>query len=478
MYEQVSAYVKKYHMLEKEDKVIAGVSGGADSVCLLFMLQMLQKEMGFELLAVHVNHGIRGAAADEDEAYVKTLCEELSVPLKVYHENVPDYAKSHALTEEEAGREVRRKAFLEAARAENGTKIALGHHVEDNVETLLLNLCRGTDVKGLAGMQPVSGMFIRPLLCVKRKEIEDYLEEQGIAYCQDETNDSDAYTRNRIRHQVIPYLTENVNHQAVDHMEQTMEQMRRISDFVQEETDRYYALCVCEPEEGGLLILKEAYEKVPEALRSYVVHRAICQAKGKEKDITSAHVKMLIELMGGQVGRKVDLPDGLLARRVYEGILFVPDGKRGNNKGPDSAKELFTMRRFDKPEEVVTFPRNRYTKWFDYDIIKGAVEIRHRQPGDYLTIDKNGQTQKLKTFFINEKIPQEERDRIWLAADGNHIMWVVGYRQNQAYQITEQTRHILEISYDKGETDERKDRCIDSGGRSECKDKGAGQEDQ
>ncbi len=451
MYEKVSAYVKKYHMLEKDEKVIAGVSGGADSVCLLLMLQKLQQEIDFKIQVVHVNHGIRGEAADRDEAYVKELCKAQGVPLKIYHENVPEYAASHALTEEEAGREVRRADFLDAAGQYGASKIALGHHMDDNVETLILNLCRGTDINGLCGMQPAAGMWIRPLLCVTRKDIEAYVNAQGIPYCQDETNASDAYTRNRIRHQVIPFLTENVNAKAVEHMDQTMEQMRALKEYVQEEAAKYDALCVRTCGEKGFLISEEAYRKVPEALRSYVLYQAVCQAAGRKKDVSAVHVKMLEDLMDGQVGRREDLPFGLMARRVYEGILMTSDAEDRKETDEENADDLFTIRRFDKPEGVVTFPRNLYTKWFDYDIIKGVLKLRHRQPGDYLTIDQNGRTQKLKQFFINEKIPQEERDQIWLAADGHHIMWVVGYRQNQAYQITAQTRHILEISYDKGE---------------------------
>ena len=215
MYQKVKAYVKKWHMLQKEDSVIAGISGGADSVCLLFMLLKLQKELGFALMAVHVNHGIRGAEAERDEAYVKRLCRQWNVRLKVYRENVPAYAKKHGMTEEEAGRDIRRTCFCKVLKEWGGTKIALAHHENDNVETLLWNLCRGTGIRGLGGIAPVNDVWIRPLLCVKRREIESYLKKRGISYCTDTTNADRRYMRNRIRMDVIPYLEDCVNTESV-----------------------------------------------------------------------------------------------------------------------------------------------------------------------------------------------------------------------------------------------------------------------
>ena len=180
MYERVRAYVKKYHMLQEKDHVIAGVSGGADSVCLLFMLVKLQKEMRFGLTVVHIHHGLRGESADADENYVRALCEKLDVELLAFHEDVGRYAKEQKLTLEEAGRNVRRHIFEEVCHRKNGTRIALAHHQNDNAETLLWNLSRGCGLKGIGGISPVDGKYIRPLLGVRRQEIEEYLKENNI----------------------------------------------------------------------------------------------------------------------------------------------------------------------------------------------------------------------------------------------------------------------------------------------------------
>ena len=453
MYQRVKAYVEKYHMLTGSDSVIAGVSGGADSICLLFVLLRLQKEIPFTLTAVHVHHGLRGESADMDEAYVKEICAREKVPVMTFHEDVRRLAKEEGMTLEEAGRRARRTVFEQALRETGGTKIALAHHMDDNAETLLWNLCRGTGLKGLGGIAPVSGVWIRPFLCVKRTEIESYLKKWGISYCTDETNLENIYTRNKIRNELIPYLEHHLNDQASAHIAETAEQMRAVGGYIEEEAARAKKRCTEVKEPGEIILVEEKYRKVPAALQPYVMHSVICEVAGKSKDIESVHVKLSEKLFCRQVGRRIELPYRTAAVRCYEGIKFY----KGQEKEGIAEKGEFVFRIIERKEKKKVFPEKLYTKWFDYDIIKNTVKMRHRQPGDYITIDKAGNTQKLKQYFINEKIPRSQRDAVWLAADGPHIMWIVGYRQNQTYQVTDSTRRILEIQLYKGEDHGRED---------------------
>lgn len=499
MYRKVREYIRRYQMLEQGDRIIAGVSGGADSICLLFMLIKLAKEIGYTIAVVHVHHGLRGEAADADAVYVEKMCKEQGIKCRVFRKDVKSFADKNGLTIEEAGRDVRRECFRKAMEEEQGTKVALAHHQDDNAETLVWNLCRGCGMKGLGGIAPVADYFIRPLLCLRREEIETYLKEQGIEYCVDETNLEDDYTRNRIRRHVMPYLEECVNRQSVVHMSETMEQVRMIGVFVEQEIRRYMKESVRYREDGRVLLDGKQFCQTPEALRLTLLHELLCHVAGRRKDIETIHIRMLEELLGKQVGRRADLPYGVCAVRCYEGIEFyvlsgenplsygkdvvsskVKGGAYREETREDENREIILSRKdgeaelswpadcrimsardfqeggrvrwrvFDRKEDMIIFPKNPYTKWFDYDIIKNTVKIRHREPGDYITVSKSGGTQKLKQYFINEKVPGGTRGRIWLAADGRHIMWIVGYRQNQMYQITDKTRRILEIEFDGG----------------------------
>ena len=442
MYCKVREYALKHRMFSEKDRVIAGVSGGADSICLLFMLMELKKEIGFSVVAVHVHHGLRGESADRDEAFVREICQKHNIELQIFHEDVKAYAKTYNFTEEEAGREVRRKVFSKVQEEQGGTKIALAHHKNDNVETFIWNLCRGTGLKGLGGILPVTGVYVRPLLCLSRKEIETYLEEIGISYCTDETNMEDTYTRNRIRNHVIPYLQENINVQTPEHIADVIENLRRFNEYVEAEVGKFKKNVITR-EEGKWILNKSEYNQIPDVFKKNLLYEFLGEAAGMKKDIESVHIDMMAELLDKQTGRRYDLPYDLEAIRTYDGICLV---KKTLNREEDVKPDV-RIRVFERTREMVTFPENPYTKWFDYDIIKCTVEIRHREPGDYIVIDKTGKRQKIKQYFVNEKVPQDKRNRIWLVADGKEIMWITGYRQNQAYQITEHTQRIMEISF-------------------------------
>ncbi len=466
MLEKVKEYVKKHSMLENGDKVIVGVSGGADSVCLLFVLFELQKHISFEIIVVHVNHGLRGEAADNDETFVKDLCKQNNVLCITYFENVELIAKNRKQSTEEAGRNVRRETFLRTKEVYGGTKIALAHHMNDNVETFFLNLSRGTGLKGLGGIQPVTGEFIRPLLCLKRQEIEQFLKEREISYCVDQTNASDDYTRNRLRNRVIPYLENEINSNVIVHIDETMEQLREIQNFMDEQKVKYMERCVVWEEEE-VTILKKEFEQIPKVFQALVLKSVLSQIAEKEKDISAVHLRALQELFSKQVGRKLDMPYEILARRTYEGICFkkkrailaekfkmeIPILQNGETEQVIlTGKQKITCKIVENVSINDAIPQKSDTKWFDYDIIQDGLMIRTRRQGDYIAIgEKALQKQKLKSYFINEKIPQEERDGILLLAEEskdkteNHILWILGYRTSCRYQVNRHTKRVLEI---------------------------------
>lgn len=439
----VEQYMEKWSMAEEGCHIVAGISGGADSVCLLFVLLTLKKKKNMHITAVHVNHMLRGRDAEHDEAFVKRLCERNGVLCRVFRIDAAGEARRRKCTVEEAGREIRRECMEQVLKEEHADRIALAHHRDDNAETIIMNLCRGTGIKGMRGILPCAGRYIRPLLCVRKAEIEEALKEKGVGWRTDATNQENIYTRNRIRNRIMGEL-EEINPKAAEHISQTAEKISAVWEYMEEETGRFKKRCIKKTEEG-LLIFESAFSEVPEKLKSEVARGILITACGREKDLSGTHVENLLALFGKQTGREMDFPYGIHARRTYDGILLA--GKDTPVKKEDTPKMEIRIFGYEKGQEKCweNWRENPYTKWFDYDIIKNSPILRHRRPGDYITVDGQGSRQKLKKFFINEKIPKEKRDSVWLIADGEEIMWIVGYRQNKAYQITDKTRNIMEI---------------------------------
>ncbi len=461
---KVEEFIRKYHMIEEGDRVIAGVSGGADSVCLLFMLCSLREKMKFQILVCHVNHGLRGAEADADEKFVEELCERLGVPCRIFRENVELTARKRKQSFEEAGRMVRREAFEAMCREYGGTKIATAHHQDDNAETMLLNLARGTGLNGLCGIRPVRERWIRPLLCLGRAEIEKWLESRKIGFCRDATNEEDEYTRNRIRHHIIPALEQQVNMGTVRHLNELSAQLQEVWDFIREQTMEAWDACVSVKEEAAgkstVRIDGRRFQETAPAVRKFLAAECIREAAGAGKDIESVHIDALTALFEKQTGKTLNLPYRVKAKRTYSGVELFQEEKASENAGTDEVelripgetrlpgtnkKILCTVSAAGGDFSAEEIPQKSYTKCFDYDIIKYSLSARFRRPGDYLTVDRKGSRQKLKSYFINEKVPREERDRMLLIADGDHIVWIPGMRMSSAYQIGGKTKRILKI---------------------------------
>ncbi len=477
---KIKDYIEKYHMIEPGDRIVAGISGGADSVCLFFALLELQKELDFIFYAVHINHGYRGEAAARDEQFVRALCEKYRVPLEVFSVNLESIAKNRKQSMEEAGREIRRELFEKEMQKRNAGKIALAHHENDNAETFLWNLCRGCGLHGLGGIRPVNGVYIRPLLGMTRQEIETFLQVRHQSYCTDATNMETEYTRNKLRHLVFPILEQEVNRQTIRHMNTTMEELREIEGYVEMQTEDAYKECVAENgQQEGFLIRKEPLLQYPIFLQNKIILRSLVKAAAMQKDVGRIHVENVRNLLENQTGRSLNLPGGVYAVREYEGIRLVkrpcreqqaeekneiqagrPTHKEGGQPiclkvpGATVFKEqnlIVTCKIIEKNPMWTErdIPQKTYTKWFDYDIIKTCLHIRTRQSGDYITIDGAGHRQKLKSWFVNEKIPADIRGKIPLIADGNEIVWILGYRMGSAYRISSKTKRILQIDVEK-----------------------------
>ena len=464
MLEIVKHTIEAHQMLTPGEAVLVALSGGADSVCLLTVLKQLATPE-FLLRAVHVHHGIRGAEADRDEDFAQKLCESLSVPLCVAYCHVPAYAAEHGLSEEEAGRILRYQVLEKEAGkweqelpAGSRVKIALAHHRDDNAETILHHLLRGSGLTGLAGIRPVQGRRIRPLLCVGREEIRAYLEAGHISWCEDSTNQSPDYTRNRIRSQVLPLLKTAVNEQAEEHILQAGQIIGQADAYLRQQAEEIWQEAVCGREEDLAAIPLTAFARQPEILKTYLIRHMLDQLHPGWKDIGSRHFTAIAELAGKPVGSRLDLPGGLMARTGYETLEIVrkterevsvktESGADGEIHGRQTVPELhMTVFSRQKDQEI---PKNQYTKWFDYDKIKGTLSVRTRRTGDYLILPSGG-SKTIARYMIDEKIPKEKREQILLLAEGSHVLWVVGFRISEYYKIEEHTENILQVTCDGG----------------------------
>lgn len=465
MYGKVRAYITEYGMISPGDHVLAGVSGGGDSMAMLDMLHRLSGELSFTLEAVHVNHGIRGREADRDMELVRAFCKERGIPCRVFCVNVPALAREKKLGMEEAGRAARRKAFQEASEAagkQARVRIALAHNQNDQAETVLHHLARGSALRGLGGIRPANETTIRPLLCLERREIDKYLEERKIPFETDSTNLEDDYTRNRIRHHILPLLEEEVHGGAAAHMAQAAELLAQADDYFAEEGRK---LLMKFMEQDGSVLFREEFFQEHLILQKYGIMEAIGMLAGKRKDLTGNHVQQVISLWKQQSGKRVSLPCGVCAVRTYQGVCLKNAGTEKERQNQEKGEwtlpvpgELKCFRGTFSAEIIPYFGQEisekKYTKWFDYDKIEHNLSVRTRRQGDFMTIDREMHRKKLKRCMIDDHIPQEERDWLPLVTMGSEVLWIVGGRISEKWKITSQTARILQLKYQGGYQDE------------------------
>ena len=460
--QKVQEYVEKHQMISSGDVIIAGISGGADSVCLLYLLLSMQERWDFQIITVHVNHQLRGREADEDQEFVRRLCEQKKIPFFAVSKNIREIAQKRKLTVEEAGRIARYEAFEEICARCGGTRIALAHHQDDQAETMIHHMARGTGLRGLCALKPVSGNRIRPMLCMTRNETEQYLLEKGQKWKTDKTNLDDDYTRNKIRHHVIEFLTEHVNPKAASHMAETAEELGEIENFLEQLEQEKRKIYIEKQEEGSLVL--EALKNEQPVLQKRILLEEFKRVAGKSKDFTRTHSEDVWELWKKQVGKQIALPYGIVAERTYEGIYIK---KKYQQEEMENQKQyvLLNIPGDTKVGEYtvscMVFSNNnerivekKYTKWFDYDNIKDSLVLRYRMPGDRISVHPSGGSKKLKDYMIDCKIPKIERDVLPLVAEGNRILWVVGQRISESYKIKEKTERIIQIQIKGGTIDE------------------------
>lgn len=465
MVQKVRDYIQQFHMISEKDQIVVGLSGGADSVCLFHILCSLKDELDFSLEAVHIHHGIR-QESDEEADFVKKLCSRQHISCRIHKIDVPTYQKEQHIGMEEAARILRYQIFEEEIRS--GKKIALAHHKNDQAETVLFHLFRGSGIRGLKGMVPVRDQYIRPILCLSRNEIENYLQKKGISFVTDQSNFDVTYSRNRIRHDILP-VAEEICEGAIQHICNSAQNVNEAMDYLEDEIQKAYHSLVAE-KNGCLTADKDRLFCMHPYLRSEIILKMLFILSGKQKDISKVHVDSIVRLMKGQSGREVHLIYGMKARVDQKELILLKEDDATAHKESTNIKAVSVSKKdIDNQDEVLlsfqgrtvrirkllyekdrNIPKETYTKWFDYDRLNTSIEIRFRQSGDFFFCTSQAK-KKVKDYMIDEKISVTIRDDIPMIADGNHILWIVGYRISEYYKISDNTKYILEITIEEGE---------------------------
>ncbi len=475
----VRTTIAQHHLIEVGDTVVVGVSGGADSLALLDVLRELRGELRMILHIAHLNHMLRGADAEADAAFVAGLAREWHIPVTIETRDVASLAEERRMSIEEAARGARYAFLAQVAHQMDAHIIAVAHHADDQVETVLMRLLRGTGLMGLRGMQYTIDVtdsnfeyripgyalkIVRPLLDVARVEIEAYCKSHYLAARVDQTNFDTTIFRNRLRQEALPYLeTFNPNLRQV--LWRTAQGATDDYDYIQHQVSEAYSKVAYE-NEGAIIFDRALFMELHPALQRGVLREAIVQMRNSLRDIDWSHIENARRIaLDKEVGAEATLPQNLLLVLGYNEFALRDTKQRL----PIPDLPLLHVERLDLPiAGVVNLPDthwyvetelitavevvDNWTALLDFEKCKGQVYLRCRRPGDrFQPAGMKGKSQTLNEFYINEKIPSIVRDRLPLLVANDHIAWVCGWRTDERVRANFETKGVWRVRFVKKE---------------------------
>ena len=456
MLKKVKETIIKHNMLDKGGRVIVAVSGGPDSVALLKALHIISDEYHLFLIAAHFNHGLRGDESDSDESFVKNLSKSMGVVFESGYVDIPSLIKKKGGSTEVICRNERYKFLEDIQKKYRADKIALGHNLGDQAETVIIKFLRGSGMEGLRGILPVrDSIYIRPLISVTREEILNFLKKEDVKYVTDSSNTEDTYLRNRIRGRLIPELMENYNPRLVENLGRMANIIRTEDDYIKMTVEEILESWNINRSEGEIRIKLPELVKLHKAIQWRIVKTLLQNYSPSKKGIGYIHVKSVMDLVeGDNPSGTLNLPFYLEVRREYDLIILSkkkPDTDSTFCYGveiPGSVdiKELGITVQFHLIDNVppINFNANS-TVLMDYEQISFPLTIRNVKSGDrFQPFGMNG-TKKLKSFFIDEKIPKNRRRKIPILADQKSVLWIMGTRLCERVKITDKTRKVVKV---------------------------------
>ena len=425
--------VKEYNLIEKGDGVLVGLSGGADSVCLTHALCALSDELGITVYAAHLNHGIRGAEAERDENFVKNFTKMLEIKCFTETADIPALSRELGISEETAGRKYRYEFFNNLCEKYNITKIATAHNKNDNAETILMNFMRGSAIAGLCGIPAKRGNIIRPLLCADRTQIERYCAENGLSYVTDSTNNTDGYTRNKIRHTLLPFIEKEFNANFINTAADNALLIKDDSDYLENAAKESYLSLV---KDGA--IAAEALLKEPPSTARRIIRYMLRDVYGGLNDVTSGYVRDILSLAGKQSGTKIHLADNVTARIEYGKLVIEREAEAIQPFFAEVRQGETTFIKEISKTVTVTAAVKRQIGGAVY-LACGAddkIVIRSRREGDRFYPYGMTGSKKVKEYLINKKIPKEKRNSVPIIVI-NGVIAAVGKRVDRNFLFTD-----------------------------------------
>ncbi len=443
--------LEKLNLGEKE-KLLLAVSGGPDSMAMLFAMKNISETMGFKLFIAHVNHGVRGELALRDQVFVEKTAKELNIPYYTKNVDMVAYGKELGISSEDAGRLLRYGFFREVLSNLGGGYICVAHNKNDQAETVLLRILRGTGVEGLKAMELISGDIIRPLINVERTEIEDYIRDNKIETMLDHTNLQAIYSRNKVRLELIPYIQENFNPNIIDSLCRLSEIASWEMEIINKVVEKKFNLLVKNISSNSIIFKGDEFLSEDDSIKRKLIRRGIHHILGHLNGIQEVNVGTVLDLFNnGITGKAIHLPNNLMAIISYND--YVIKTRKEEAKDPNIYKLHMGVNRIEKLNMIVEISNvgekdinfsDKSIKYFNKDMIHGDISIRFRADGDRFVPFGGRGTKKIKDYFIDKKIPKDKRDMTPIIVDEEKILWIVGLSIDDRVRVIDQC-NVLKI---------------------------------
>lgn len=451
---KVKRTITRHGLLQLGDRVVVALSGGIDSMVLLHLLLSLKIELDLHLHIAHLDHMFRGEKSRHEAYLIGQLALELGLPSTIGSIDVPKLQKEKGLSPQEAARQARHGFLVEVAEREKASRIALGHHLDDQAETVLINLLRGSGARGLAGIPIIRGSFVRPLLEVSRREIQGHAESFGIPYLEDPSNREEGYLRNRVRLELLPYLARVFNPKICEVLAETADLLREDDAFLSNLTQETLFSLILSHEEKKVHLSLPGLKELPAALRRRAIRETVRIIRGDILPPTGRLIAALEDaVLKKKTGAQIPLGKGMVAVFHHDELVLKRGEERpkrmevtnlalpGRTYIPAIEREIVTEIIENQGLEFKQVPEG--TALMDFEMVRPPIYLRSRRKGDrFYPLGLGGQ-KKLQDFFVDCKVPRHKRDLVPILVDSEKVLWVVGMRIDERVRVRAETKQVL-----------------------------------